>query len=88
MIEIDCTDLSCFLARAAAEITCREKLTLSLSPFDVDAGASLESGWSNVANMWGWSWWVFVGAVAWAILGWVVMCITFCCSGRSESAKY
>ena len=65
-----------------------DSLSLSLSPFDVDAGASLESGWSNVANMWGWSFWVFVGAVAWAILGWVVMCITFCCSGRSESAKY
>lgn len=50
-------------------------------------GASIESGWSNVANMWGWSWWVFVGAVAWAILGWVVMCIAFCCSG-SGSSKY
>ncbi|QDZ24211.1 hypothetical protein HOP50_12g67480 [Chloropicon primus] len=47
-------------------------------------GASLEAGWTNVANMWGWSWWVFVGAVGWAILGWIVMCITFCCSGRSE----
>jgi len=43
-------------------------------------GAELESGWNTVANMWGWSFWVFVGAVGWAILGWVVMCITFCCS--------
>jgi len=52
-----------------------------------DFGSSIESGWTNVANMWGWSWWVFVGSVAWAVLGWVVMCITFCCS-RSESSKY
>ena len=49
-------------------------------------GASIESGWSNVANMWGWSWWVFVGSVAWAILGWIVMCITFCCS--PSDSKY
>jgi len=50
-------------------------------------GASIESGWSNVANMWGWSWWVFVGAVGWSILGWIVMCIAFCCSGSGD-AKY
>jgi len=50
-------------------------------------GSSLESGWTNVANMWGWSWWVFVGSVAWSILGWVVMCIAFCCS-RSSEGKY
>mmetsp|Transcript_8880 Transcript_8880/g.16495 ORF Transcript_8880/g.16495 Transcript_8880/m.16495 type:complete len:256 (-) Transcript_8880:150-917(-) len=51
-----------------------------------DFGASVESGWSNVANMWGWSWWVFVGAVGWALLGWFVMCITFCCT--PNEAKY
>jgi len=45
-----------------------------------DFGESIEDGWKMVAGMWGWSWWLFVGAVAWSILGWIVMCIIFCSS--------
>ena len=57
----------------------------SKDDFDVkEFGLSIEKGWGSVSSMWGWSWWLFVGAVAWAIVTWIVMCFAFCCGGRRE----
>jgi len=47
-------------------------------------GATIEDGLAQTVTMWGWSWWLFVGAVAWSILGWIVMCFAFCCAGSAE----
>eukprot|EP00211_Chloroparvula_japonica_P017134 CAMPEP_0119125398 /NCGR_PEP_ID=MMETSP1310-20130426/4685_1 /TAXON_ID=464262 /ORGANISM="Genus nov. species nov., Strain RCC2339" /LENGTH=269 /DNA_ID=CAMNT_0007115459 /DNA_START=36 /DNA_END=845 /DNA_ORIENTATION=- len=46
---------------------------------------AVTSGFGKVANYWGWSFWMFVAATAWALLGWPLLCILFCCTPKPDA---
>lgn len=73
------------LGQIAAATSNIQRLEGSASEIVSDIPASFREGFNEVAYYWGWSYWVMVGAVALALIGWPVLCILFCCTPKYDA---